>query len=77
MLSTSFSPSTGPWGALLNRAYGSGYRDTDNMTANELQAEEVRLSGLASIGQITPTQAARLREIKDALRQIREAQRMW
>ena len=55
----------------------SGYRNTDNMTAKELKAEEVRLSQLASSGQITPKQAARLREVKEALREIHSAQRMW
>jgi hypothetical protein len=51
--------------------------NTDNMTAKQLREELVELEALAAKDELTPRDANRMREIKAALANIRDAQKRW
>lgn len=52
-------------------------KSTDNMTAKELMGELAQLEKLAASEALTPIDANRMREVKSALRNIRDAQKRW
>lgn len=52
-------------------------KSTDNMTAKELMEELDQLEKLAASEALTPIDANRMREVKSALRNIRDAQKRW